>query len=140
MQATRPASPTTAHTLPLAASFPAAVWTWLERLTPWLLLAWALGFNLVQLWPEVAIGVPSVNDAILHKAALAGAACSAEAPVAAEAADAAAAATLAVGSIPWSPVVPLDTFFFPGKRLADCRCGRGEDKRPGTGFQNPEIA
>src|SRR5215208_5965523 len=73
MQATQSA-PVTSATAPrsfLAATLPAHVWTWLDRLVPWLLLVWAVGVNLWWLHPEVAIIVPSVNDAILHKLSLA---------------------------------------------------------------------
>lgn len=44
---------------------------WAARLVPWLLLGFAVAWNLVWLRPEVSISVPSVNDAILHKISLA---------------------------------------------------------------------
>ena len=42
----------------------------LERLIAGLLLAFAVAFNLVQLYPEVAVKVPSLNDGVLHLANL----------------------------------------------------------------------
>ena len=41
-----------------------------ERLIAWLLVLFAIAFNLYRLYPEIAIKVPLLNDGVLHLLAL----------------------------------------------------------------------